>query len=58
MLRTELPLHLQPPTIDGALNPGEWADAIMIDFSDTLAWDGYQNNSGDCLLYIKHDETP
>lgn len=50
-----VPYTSSPPTINGAINPSEWADAVVIDVSDTLAWDGVKNNPGDCLLYIKHD---
>ncbi len=51
-----IPYTSSPPTINGSIVAGEWADAVVIDVSDTLAWDGYPNNPGDCLLYIKHDD--
>jgi|GEM_PF-2273979 len=50
-----VPFASNIPTIDGSIGAGEWADAVAIDVSDTMAWDGFPNNPGDCILYAKHD---
>jgi hypothetical protein len=45
------------PTIDGAINTPEWADANRYDISNVMGWNdaSYRYFPGNAWLYLKHD---
>ncbi len=49
------PPMTNPVTFDGVLSPNEWADAVQVDISDVLGYDG-QDPPGTAFMYMKYDD--
>ncbi|NUO19471.1 T9SS type A sorting domain-containing protein [bacterium] len=51
-----VPAIVNPVVFDGILSPNEWSDAVRIDISDVLGYDG-RNAPQTAFLYMKYDDT-
>ncbi|MCX7994907.1 MAG: T9SS type A sorting domain-containing protein [candidate division WOR-3 bacterium] len=50
-----VPWRQVTPTIDGNIQPPEWADALVWDISDVLGQNGVPRPPGSAIFYCKHD---
>lgn len=54
----DAPQQTSAPVIDGALSPGEWDDAFVVDVSDLFGYfSGTPKPQGSALLYFKFDDS-